>query len=385
MAITPVAEFLWIDEAPNYCEPKAQQAVDIARTYWIARARGRSFTYSKGDTFLDNYTVNNSSKQGKIDCSTFIHLVLRGISYNDSPYYTETANYSFNPTNLVTNNSEYDWADDGLEYCDSIGKRVRYAADFAAYYWMQGRCFSDSSLLKPGDLVFCASGAINDRFMNVTHVGIMTEDLTQFFNVTDSSNVVVRSFLTSRSDIVFFARPDYENLAKQTYSFNSEFNYLASPWINKTTTINGITYTVNEEDESIVSSGSATNGSQFNLSTEAYPLYLPAGTYELTGAPGRLDRGSRVDYSYWGLRLYPYDGRTITSTVKGFTSTNYSASSITSVTQSNNVVWDKGYGATFTIDTPMAFHANIYISKNVIASSVYTGPDSWYPSLKRIA
>lgn len=382
-AITSVSQFMWVDEEPNYCEPKAQQAVDVARTYWVARARGRQFNYQGGATFLDGKTVNGSTGKGKIDCSTYIHLVLRGIDYANSPYANTTANYAFDANNLVTNTAEYTWADNGLAYSQSIGGRVRYAADLAAYYWMQGRCFTDASKLKPGDLTF-HSNEINGRFMNVTHVGIITEDTTQMYNVTDLENVVVRSFLSSRSDIIFYARPDYENLGKQAYTFNPNFNYLAPPWINSTKKINGVTYTVNEDTGTIVSAGSATAGGQFNLVSSDYPLYLPAGTYHLSGAPARLDRGSRVSYSYWGLRLYPLDGRTITSQVKGFNSATYTEANLTTVTQSQAVVWDKGYGADFTITTPMAFYASMYISKNVKnASTIYTGPDTWTPSLKR--
>ena len=382
--IKSLKRMMWIDEEPNYCEPKAQQAVDVARTYWIARARGRAFNYKGGATFLDGATVNGSAGKGKIDCSTYAHLVLRGIDYANSPYAVETASYSFDADNLVTNTAEYTWADNGLAYSESIGGRVRYAADLAAYYWMQGRCFTDASKLKPGDLTF-HSNEINGRFMNVTHVGIVTEDTTKMFNVTDVDNVVVMTELSSRSDIIFYARPDYENLSKQTYTFDPNFNYLSAPWIESTKTMNGVTYTPNEDNNTLVSAGSATSGSQYNLISASYTSYLPPGTYHLSGAPARLDRGSRVSYSYWGLRLYPSDGRTITSQVKGFNSATYTEANLTTVTQSQAYVWDKGYGADFTIDTGMRFYANIYISKNVISSSVYTGPDTWTPSLKRTA
>jgi hypothetical protein len=150
--------------------------------------------------------------------------------------------------------------------------------------------------------------------------------------------------------------------------------------------MNGVTYTPNEGANTFVSSGSATSGSQYDLVSASYPLYLPAGTYHLSGAPARLDRGSRVSYSYWGLRLYPSDGRTITSQVRGFNSATYTEANITTVEQTQNLVWDKGYGADFTISTGMYFYANVYISKNVKNSNtVYTGPDTWTPKLVRTA
>ena len=386
--IHQLKRYMYQDNVPSYCEPKAQEAVYVARTYWTARARGRAFYYTtSGKTFLNGNNLNNSSGAGIIDCSTYIHLVMRGIPYDKSPYAINTsANATYDPSNLVTNTSEYTWADDNIRNSETIGGQVRFAADLAAYYWSQGRCFTDPSLRKPGDLIF-HSTKDNERFMSITHVSIVDEDISKYYNVTDIEGlVIVRTEYANRhSDIVFFARPDYENIAKQTYTFNPNFNYLAAPWIDPTKTVNGVTYTVNEDAGTIVSAGSATNGSQFDLISRSYPLYLPAGTYHLSGAPARLDRGSRVNYSYWGLRLYPSDGRTITSQVKGFNSSTYTEANLTTVTQSQAYVWDKGYGADFTIDTGMVFYASIYISKNVVSSSVYTGPDTWIPMLVRTA
>lgn len=385
--IHQLKRYMYQDNVPTYCEPKAQEAVYVARTYWTARARGRAFTYTtSGKTFLNGNNLNDSSGAGVIDCSTYIHLVMRGIPYDKSPYATNTsASATYDPSNLVTNIAEYTWADDNIRDSVTIGGQVRFAADLAAYYWFQGRCFTDPNLRKPGDLIF-HSTKDNERFMSITHVSIVEDDITQYFNVTDTDNVVVRTAYANRNDdIVFFARPDYENLGKQTYTFNPNFNYLAAPWIENTKTMNGVTYTVNEDSGTIVSAGSATNGSQFDLVTSSYPLYLPAGTYHLSGAPARLDRGSRVSYSYWGLRLYPLDGRTITSQVKGFDSSTYTEANLTTVEQSQAYVWDKGYGADFTIDTGMRFYASTYISKNVVSSTVYTGADTWTPMLVRTA
>lgn len=387
--INQLKRYMYQDNIPTYCEPKAQEAVYVARTYWTARARGRAFVYTtSGTTFLNGNNLNNSSGAGIIDCSTYIHLVMRGIPYDKSPYALNTsANATYNPSNLVTNTSEYTWADDNIRNSSTIGGQVRFAADLAAYYWFQGRCFTDPNLRKPGDLIF-HSTKDNDRFMSITHVSIVDEDISQYYNVTDIDGlVVVRTNYANRNDdIVFFARPDYENLAKQTYTFNPNFNYLASPWHTATKTMNGVTYTVNEDNGTIVSGGSATSGSQYDLFSSSYPLYLPAGTYHLSGAPARLDRGSRVSYSYWGLRLYPSDGRTITSQVRGFDSATYTEANLTTVTQNNTYVWDKGYGADFTITTGMAFYASIYISQYVKNSStVYTGADTWTPMLVRTA
>lgn len=382
--IQQLKRYRWSDGALTYCEPRAIEAVYVARTYWIARASGRNFVYSGGSTFLDGANLNDSSGAGLIDCSTYIHLVMRGIPYDKSPYTNTAANATYNATNLATNTA-YAWADDHIRQSSTLGGMVRYAADLAAYYWAAGRAFTDASQRKPGDLIFHSTKQ-NNRFMSITHVSIVSEDVDQYYNVTDIANTVVRTAYANRNeDIVFFARPDYEHLAQQSYSFDLNFNYLAYPWIfgNSQTLSSGVTATAATSGVTTTSSG-ATAASTINLVSSAYPLYLPAGTYKLTGAPAYKDRRARVDYSYWGLRLYPLDGRSITSQVIGYTSASYSSVPTTATTQTQAFVWEKGYGATFTIDSGMSFYANIYISKNP-TTAAYNTTDVWTPKLVRIS
>lgn len=214
----------------------------------------------------------------------------------------------------------------------------------------------------------------------------MSDNIDQYYNVTDVTNTVVRTNYENRNaDIVFFARPDYERLPQQSYTFDPNHNYLAYPWIfgDSNTYSSGVTATAAETGVTTSCSG-ATASTTIPIVSSSYPLYLPAGTYHLSGAPAYQDRRARVDYSYWGLRLYPADGRTITSHVTGYTSASYGSAPTATVTQSQALVWDKGYGATFSIDTPMSFYCNIYISKTPTASA-YSGTDLWTPTLRRIA
>ena len=90
------------------------------QSYWIARASGRKFVYSGGATFLDGAPLNNASGQGLIDCSTYIHLVLRGIPYQKSPYVNTNANAAYNPSDLLTNTA-YTWADDHIRSSKTLG------------------------------------------------------------------------------------------------------------------------------------------------------------------------------------------------------------------------------------------------------------------------
>jgi hypothetical protein len=381
--ILQLKRYRWADSAPTYCEPRALEAVDVAKSYWIARASGRKFVYSGGATFLDGAPLNNASGQGLIDCSTYIHLVMRGIPYQKSPYVNTSANATYNASDLATNTA-YTWADDHIRSSHTLGGMVRYAADLAAYYWAAGRAFTDASLRKPGDLIFHSTHQ-NNRFMSISHVSIVSDDIDQFYNVTDLSKTVVRTNYANRNaDIVFFARPDYERIPQQTYTFDPNHNYLAYPWIfgNSNTYPSGVTATASESGVTTACSG-ATAATVIPLVSSNYPLYLPAGTYQLSGTPPYSDRRARVDYSYWGLRLYPTDGRTITSQVKGYTSAKYSSDPV-AVSQTQNHVWEKGYGATFSIAEPMSFYCNIYISKTP-NDAAYSGSDLWAPRLTRRA
>ena len=65
--ILQLRRYRWADSAMTYCEPRALEAVDVAKSYWIARASGRKFVYSGGATFLDGSPLNNASGQGLID------------------------------------------------------------------------------------------------------------------------------------------------------------------------------------------------------------------------------------------------------------------------------------------------------------------------------
>lgn len=382
--ILQLKRYMWADSNLVYCEPKAMEAVYVARTYWIARAAGRSFTYTGGQTFLNGAALNNSSGAGQIDCSTFIHLVMRGIPYDRSPYTNTTANATYNASNLATN-TEYSWADDHIRSSSTIGGMVRYAADLAAYYWAAGRAFKDASKRKPGDLIFHSTEQ-NDRFMSISHVSIVSEDVNSYYNVTNIPNTVVRTQYANRNaDIVFFARPDYERIADKTYTFDPNFNYLAYPWIcgNSKTYASKVKITATESGLTTSCSGAAAS-TTIQLVSSDYPLYLPSGTYHLTGTPAYQDRRARVDYSYWGIRIYPLDGRTIESSLIGYTSANYSSPPSSGAVQRQAVVWEKGYGAKFTISSPMSFYANIYISKTP-NSTAYNTTDLWTPKLVRTA
>lgn len=386
-SITSVYNFIWKDYQPNYCEPKALEVVRVAESYWIARAQGRKFFYKNGITFLRKTTnpVNDSNGAAIIDCSTFIHLVLRGISYELSPYSNTTPNLNFDYRNLTTN-TKYTWADDRLNNCVSISNnRVQYAADMAAYYYMQGRLFNDVSKVKPGDLLFCTS-SINGRFLNVTHVGIISEDPKYYYEVTIDDLVVCRRAVASKSNVTLFARPDYERLENKTYTFDKNFDYLTTiTWFDGThKTNNGVSFDVINTSIKSSGQGSTDAGSEYYIVSSSFPIDLRPGTYKLSGAPARKDKGSVYTNRYWGIAIYPQDGRTVTNKITGFNDTSsFDDGNLVTKEVSTNTIWDIGYGTEFTISSIMRFYCKIWISNN-LEDSGYSGEHTWNPSLKRI-
>ena len=138
---------IWSDKMPPYCEQHALQAVSVARSYWNARANGiKSFAYSHSTFLSGGNPINNPQGAGVIDCSTYMHLVLRGIRYQDSPYATGNA--------TLSTNAYYPWTSNELGHSDTLSGTVRKAADIAAYYWAAGRVFpvSKKTDARPGDL-----------------------------------------------------------------------------------------------------------------------------------------------------------------------------------------------------------------------------------------
>ena len=183
-------------------DERAMLAVECARSYWEARDQGRKFIYSGGNTFLNGGALNDNSGAGLIDCSTYMFLVLCGIAYEASPY---------NSGQLYLK-CTYGYGDSQMLRSIKSKQQYRYAADLAKYFARFYRCFRDASYLKPGDLTF-HSGRYTSRFMSITHIGMVAEDTDYFYNATNVENVVVRSRLSVRNDIVFYARPKYNGRA----------------------------------------------------------------------------------------------------------------------------------------------------------------------------
>lgn len=318
----------------------ANQAVDVARSYWDARISGkRSFAYNGGNGVFEG-SLNDANGNGIIDCSTFIRLVLSGVDYLHSPYATG------NLSDIAPRPDLYSWADVALSE-----NNVRYAADLAEYFFLTGRVLNGFDDLRPGDILFHANGSIKNRFMGISHVSIVAEegyDEINYYNVTDISNVIIRTKWSARNDYVFAARPDYEPVRSYA-SLDENINLLTPPWYGAPATVNGCTMSVSADCRSLEATGAPTSGASFSLVSGSYPMYLRPGTYSLSGAPARADVTSGYT---WGIAVTDPDDATI------------------------NYGWDLGAGAEFTLTEITPVKVYIYISPS-------KSPDGyvWTPKL----
>ena len=220
-----------ISEKPRneYCAQAASEILACALTYLAASDR---LVYSYGSkTFLSGYDLFNSDGRGNIDCSTFVMLVLSGISYEKSPYvsgsvkgqtageqpwayrdlldfdsipdhYTSIAErigrpYLAGPKGLDLKKA----ADRGITVemlADEIRATgtVRRSVYLAEYFMNRDLCFTDESFAMPGDLVFyLSSGFFSDHERNyqgraeINHVGIVSNEQGMMINSSGSSVV----------------------------------------------------------------------------------------------------------------------------------------------------------------------------------------------------
>lgn len=374
----------------------AYEAVKAAITYWNAKKCGiETFAYSdgsgplKGDT---SATLRNSGGQAVIDCSTFVGLVLRGIDYLSSPYYGTTAT-TCNPRDIKCKTGTT-WAE---TYLDLQGARyagpptfpsythltadnhyrVITASDIAQYYDSLGLLWyaNDASMApRVGDICFfykeSSDGSLTypNRFHGISHVGIMT-DPEHYLNATDypSAGNLIRTSTSARPPFAY-ARPFYGALTTGTVDTltTSGIDLVPDVWSDLaqgSTTINGAAVALNKKSFNITAKPSG--GFARDIVSAGCPLYLPAGTYHLSGVVNNTGANTKYQHSYFGVRVYDASsGNGIT----GITTTSSGqAASGQSVTQSRTPVWDIGGGAQFTLSSPTYIRLSFYTSRANVA------------------
>lgn len=211
----------------------AADALGLAQSYVDAAAGGRSFAY---DYNWFHYPGNsarnelNTNGAGRVQCDTYMGLVLRGIGYEDSPYYPgddpdnpsypETYNYGV----LVNNPGSRSWVTpllSGMLNNSYFGRDLVYAADLAWLMWYQKRVFSNLSQAAPGDLVFWNDpyDASKTYFGHVTHIAMLDKEDNTWYVYEASgyaayeNNVIHKVTLDEaksyRGEPCYYARPYY--------------------------------------------------------------------------------------------------------------------------------------------------------------------------------
>lgn len=375
----------------------AYHAVKTAITYWNAKNSGNeTFSYVdgsgplKGDT---SATLRNSSGNAVIDCSTYIGLVLRGRGYLSSPYYGTTAT-TYNPRNITCLTGSQTWTEPYLDlqsnrysgpptfpwytFKTNDGHyRAITASDIAQYYDSMGLFwYASEHRLTPqvGDLCFFYKENNNgtltypNRFLGISHIGIMTCP-NYYLNATDyaSSGNLIRTSVSARAPFAY-ARPFYGALtdgSTATLSPNG-INLIPDNWSGLgqgSSSINGAAVTLHNKAFNITAKPSS--GFARDIVSAACPLYLPAGTYHLSGVVNNTGSNTRYQHSYFGVRVYnASNGNGIAGTT---TTSSGQAASGQSVTQSRTPVWDIGGGAQFTLSSPTYIRLSFYTSRANVA------------------
>lgn len=175
--------YLTMDGAPYIKSADGQQIMlrDVVPNYEYQVTQA---TFTKmmeiGDTLVNNrdllrygntHTPFNERTTNHIDCSSFVHMVMYGIPYEDSRYATLTDK----------NTPKYDF---GFQFPDNpyrneYGPNRYLANDIGHYAADNGFAFTptpDYSNLKTGDVVFFSTNQDREDFyMNITHVAIVVE------------------------------------------------------------------------------------------------------------------------------------------------------------------------------------------------------------------
>lgn len=375
----------------------AYEAVKCAMSYWNAKNSGsETFEYSDGNGPLKgatSATLHDSNGNAIIDCSTYIGLVLKGLSYLDSPYYNSSET-TIDPRTVV--GTDDTWVENYFDlqenrYTDLLVfpafthkttdgyYRVLTASDMAQYYDKLGLFwYADENTLTPrvGDICFFYKenddGTLKypTRFHGISHVGIMT-DSEHYLNATDysSSGDLIRTSVAARPPFAY-ARPYYGALtdgASDAIS-NNGVDLIPDVWADVaqgSSTTNGVTF--NLSGKSLTFSGLSSGGFRKYVIARSCPLYLPAGTYKLSGFVNNSGTNTvSATHSMWGHRVYDAEtGNGIT----GITTSSNGAN-----TAERTPCWDVGAGAVFTLSKPTHIYIDLWLPGNRDCSTLSTNP-----------
>ena len=179
------------DHIQNNARPSADDILAVARSYYDRR---EDLVYSvKGNTFLSGGELidREHGGKGRIDCSTYIHLILQGIPYQRSPYASGDVQDFYS--------SAAKWAARDIAAMFREGQPIRKAHQLAKYYWELGLARTDDRW-KSGDILFfqvppekVAFYLSFNIFQAVYHIGIAAEDRDEMYESSGNQTVNVES------------------------------------------------------------------------------------------------------------------------------------------------------------------------------------------------
>ena len=195
-------------------------AEQLLATAWTYFDHKDSLIYSwHGEVFLNGYPLFDEEHDGRgnIDCSSFVHLVLQGIAYEQSPYATGNTEDFFN--------SGCSWASEELRSLMRTRPSIRKSNELARYYVEKKLSFSPDTAPLPGDLVFFQAPESSrakyfekGAFMAISHVGIVAEDPRYMIHSTGTRNkdrdllegkaALRYSPIRGRREPLLYARPE---------------------------------------------------------------------------------------------------------------------------------------------------------------------------------
>ena len=174
--------------------PSSDELLAVAGSYYDHR---EDLVYSvKGNTFLSGGELRDRvhGGKGRIDCSTYIHLILQGIPYQRSPYASGDVQDFYS--------SAAKWAARDIAAMFLDGKPIRKAHQLAKYYWELGMARTDDRW-KSGDILFFQAPPEKtgiylsfNIFQAVYHIGIAAEDRDEMYESSGNQTVNVESNYT---------------------------------------------------------------------------------------------------------------------------------------------------------------------------------------------
>ena len=177
--------------------------IETAKTYYDNRER-LIYTY-RGRVFIrgDELYDSENDYRGRIDCSSYVHLALLGVPYDESPYVTGDVEGFFStpcPWYPASQGSNVISIGKVFAAHSERGRDIRRASGLARYCREHGfeltpdESGSYDKVLQPGDLVFfeAAPSRLEEYiyykiWMAIAHVGIVAEDTRYMINATGSS------------------------------------------------------------------------------------------------------------------------------------------------------------------------------------------------------